>query len=286
MNRKSKLVTHLLYPPHPVMERFTSDGGFITGSFWKQNLWLLKHMKFNRIFCVNKYLKEFIKQFVNDNIVQHIPYPVDIERFRPAKDKDSARKELGLPLDKLIIGYLGQVYLKRGIFTLLNAFDIAAKSNRNMSLVVASYGLHLNKPYVRYFFDYLNQLKANKQIMVLNRAIKRVELFYQAVDIMVLPFTQPYYVIDPPLVLMESLASGVPIITTPVGAIKEIIFDGLNALHVPPRNSIALSEAITRLASDQELRSRLGEEARKTSVEYSFETVGTLLTKSYEDMFA
>ncbi|HBS34119.1 MAG TPA: hypothetical protein DEA50_03440 [Parvularcula sp.] len=70
-----------------------------------------------------------------------------------------------------------------------------------------------------------------------------------------------------PNVLAEAMATGLPIVTTPVSGIPEIVEDGINGIFVPPNDEAALAEAIKRVAADSELRARLGESARRTIIE-------------------
>lgn len=278
---KTRVIPHLFHPFHPIMDDFMWGQGFSAQTFWRQKLWLLKKGVFDHVFCINQYLKRYVEKFVGSEVVHYVPYPVDIDRFKPTKKKDDAREKLGLPVDKFIIGYIGQVYPKRGILTLLQAFNRISGNLPKTSLVIATRGLNPKKPHVSLFFNYLNKINSKDKIIVLNRILDRVELFYQAVDIMVLPFTQPYYVIDPPVVVMESLASGIPVITTPVGAISEVTLNGLNVIHSRPGDDLALSEEIMKLVSDSGLRLRLGENARKAAIKYSFDAVGARLSEIY-----
>jgi len=279
-----KLIIHVYHPFLPVMKDFSWGRGFFARTFWREKLWLLKNGTFDHIFCVNKYLKRFMTQFVSDKIVHYVPYPVDTDLFKPSKDRNVAREKLGLPLDKTIIGYIGQIYHKRGIFKLLDAFNRVKNELPDASLVIATRGLNPELPQVHLFLDYLKKLEARNRVIVLSQPLERVELFYQSVDIMVLPFTQPYYVIDPPLAVTETLASGVPLITTPLGAINEVTSNGTSAVHVRPGNVRGLSEEIITLASDPELCSRLGEEARKSAMKRSFGAVGSLLAEKYKNI--
>jgi glycosyltransferase involved in cell wall biosynthesis len=66
-----------------------------------------------------------------------------------------------------------------------------------------------------------------------------------------------------PVALMEAMARGVAVVTTPVGGIGELVEDGRTGLLIPPDDPIALREAITRLAVDEELRRRLGRAGRE-----------------------
>ncbi len=76
-------------------------------------------------------------------------------------------------------------------------------------------------------------------------------------------FVLPSYNEGIPAVLYEAGAFGLPVVTTPVGAIPDLIRDGQNGLLVTPGDLDALTAAIERLVLDAPLRIRLGEELRK-----------------------
>ncbi len=64
-----------------------------------------------------------------------------------------------------------------------------------------------------------------------------------------------------PGVLKESMAAGVPAVTTDVGGSREIVEDGISGFVVPPRDSEALAASIIKLLSDKELRARMRRES-------------------------
>jgi glycosyltransferase involved in cell wall biosynthesis len=65
-----------------------------------------------------------------------------------------------------------------------------------------------------------------------------------------------------PLVVLEALAAGMPVIAAPVGALPETIEDGREGYLVQPERSDELAERICRLLADESLRSRMGRAAR------------------------
>jgi glycosyltransferase involved in cell wall biosynthesis len=68
-----------------------------------------------------------------------------------------------------------------------------------------------------------------------------------------------------PTVVLEAMASGVPVVATDCGGVSEAVTDGVEGLLVPPRDAEALAAALTRLWRDPELRRRMGEAGRRTA---------------------
>ncbi len=70
-----------------------------------------------------------------------------------------------------------------------------------------------------------------------------------------------------PNVLPEAMASWLPVVSTPVSAIPELITDGVNGLLVPPQDDVALTDALARLLDDAALRQQLGAQGRRSVAE-------------------
>ncbi len=70
-----------------------------------------------------------------------------------------------------------------------------------------------------------------------------------------------------PNVLAEAMAMGLPVVTTAVSGIPEIVDEGRNGLIVPPADAAALARCISQLLGDPALRRRLGAAARQTICE-------------------
>lgn len=90
-----------------------------------------------------------------------------------------------------------------------------------------------------------------------------------------------------PMALLEAMAAGRALVATAVGGIPEAVRDGVEALLVPPGDPAALGAALERLATDGELRRRLGESARRRFLErYTVEPMAAAYRDLYRDVLA
>lgn len=87
-----------------------------------------------------------------------------------------------------------------------------------------------------------------------------------------------------PLVLLEAMAAGLPVLATRVGGNAELIRNGVNGLLVPPGEVEPLREAMAGLLVDPRFRRRLGREARRTAAAHTWEKVGPRLRGLLEEL--
>lgn len=111
--------------------------------------------------------------------------------------------------------------------------------------------------------DLKNQMSANKHIQFIHKEMDGMEEVYQSADISVVP-TKASEGLS--LSLLESMACGLPVITTHVGGIGDAVINGYNALIIDPDHD-DLGEAIHYLAQNPELRKVMGERNRQIAVE-------------------
>ena len=95
---------------------------------------------------------------------------------------------------------------------------------------------------------------------------------------LVLPSRRENY----PLVLLEAMAAGVPVVTTRVGGIPEMIDDGRSGLLVPPDDPDALATALARVSTDEGLRGRLIEGGREVAERHRWDRIVVRMVAEYQ----
>jgi glycosyltransferase involved in cell wall biosynthesis len=70
-----------------------------------------------------------------------------------------------------------------------------------------------------------------------------------------------------PLVIIEAMLAGLPVVATRVGGVPELIEEGVTGLLVPPGNPVELARALRALLDDESLRRRMGEAGKKRALE-------------------
>ena len=88
-----------------------------------------------------------------------------------------------------------------------------------------------------------------------------------------------------PTVIMEAMAAGLPVISTPLGGIPEMVEHEVTGELVPERDPVAICAAMERLISDPERARRLGDKSRQTAQEkFSIERSGRELRELFESL--
>lgn len=178
--------------------------------------------------------------------------------------------------NKVKFVFLGRIGQRKGAFDLIRAFASLPQNLINAAeLILAGDGegdvarslvKELNLGYCVTIFDWLD-------------SHQRDELLAQAHV-----FVLPSYNEGLPMSLLEAMSWALPVITTPVGGIPEVITHEYNGLLIPPGNISLLAEAIEKLIKDEKLRFSLGSEAFKTMLPFSIEKYCCNLEKIYESI--
>jgi len=176
------------------------------------------------------------------------PTGVDTQRFRPL----AAIRERK-PQGEFRVGYVGHLTYTKGVSLLLDAFTGVAAVAPNVRLVLAAAG------------DF------EESAIVRNRRHPRIELLgfvdapeaFNSFDLTVLPRRFSYGTASYPNVILESMACGVPVLTSRLPAIEEIITDGVDGFLFRPNDLNDLTARLLALVREPELLKRAGAKARQ-----------------------
>lgn len=183
--------------------------------------------------------------------IRSVPTGIPPERFSPA-DPVVSRHELGLPA-RTTVGILATLRSWKGHRFLVEAFAQLRAQGHDLQLLIVGDG-----PQMPMLQEQVAAAQLGDRVHFTGHDPKP-ERWLRAMDVFVLP---SYANEGVPQALMQAMMSGLPCITTDVGAIGEVARDGETALLVTPQASAALAATMTRLLGDPALRERLGTQAR------------------------
>jgi glycosyltransferase involved in cell wall biosynthesis len=171
-----------------------------------------------RIFVLSRFMEDrFVKVHPGfGDRVARLPGGVDLDRFRPAEDRQAAKADLRLPSRGPLLLTVRNLEPRMGLDHLLHAMKEMEKQGRELNLLIGGEG------------PLKGELQELAERLGLGTSVRfegyipdeRLPIYYQAADFFILP-TKALEGFG--LVAVEALASGTPVLGTPVGAIPEIL---------------------------------------------------------------
>ena len=185
-----------------------------------------------------------------------IPTSVDTTAFRP-NQKSVLKTELGV--DGPVILFIGRLMKRKGADVLLRAFKPIVDKIPSANLVIVGKGPEETKLRELQMSLHLNN------VFFLGRIPRELmPEVYAGADLFVLPSL--YYEIFGN-VLVEAMASGLPVISTNVGGMTDIVTHGKTGFRIAPGDVDQLSKCMLSLITNDELRSKMSKAARRDAVE-------------------
>ena len=178
--------------------------------------------------------------------VTSVPTGIDLGRFCPG-DRDAARALLGISPDNFLIGIVATLRSWKGHRYLIDAF--AALGDGRSRLAIVGDG-----PGAENLRRQIAELAIKDRVLMPGNQTDVVP-WLRSMDIFALP---SYANEGVPQAIMQAQACGIPVISTAVGSIGEIVAHDATGLLVAPQDSDSLRAAIARLKGDTALRARLG----------------------------
>jgi glycosyltransferase involved in cell wall biosynthesis len=207
-----------------------------------------------------------------------IPNGINIDEFDISYSKEECREKLGLPIDNKIILFLGGLNPHKGPDVLLKAMPKILKSIPDAKLVfVGSGGMREELERL------CKRLGVEKYVSFAGFVEECMKPFYyEAADVFCLPSVMKSEVF--PIVLLEASASGLPMVVSDLDTLKCIIEDGYNGIVTKRGDENDLAEKIIYLLENEDIREKMGKNARKKVEDYSWEKIAEMTEKVYEGL--
>jgi phosphatidylinositol alpha 1,6-mannosyltransferase len=200
---------------------------------------------------------------------------VDINVYSPKHANPALRERLALG-DRFTFLYVGRIAAEKNAEVIVDAYAqaITMLPPDSTRLVIAGAGpkeaaVRAAAPAGTIFLGYLDR---NRELPALY-ASSNAFLFASLTETL-------------GLVVLEAMASGIPVIAAPAGGVADHLRDGVNGIAYPPRDADAMAKAMVALATDPALTQRLSQGARRTAEGLSWEHELDRLDSSYREVIA
>lgn len=270
--RKGKIVVlvHLFYG-------YDSSDKFLVRRFINRIIEKFRLSFADLIITSSEYSKsEIVSVGINPELVHVLSPGLDRDKFNILSSSGCDREDSKTNQKILCVG---NYVPRKGIIHSIEAFSQINRQNFTLHLV----GNRKNHS------SYYNQLKKAVEKLKLTECVvfhdglnqENIKQLYASADIFVLPSFKETFGI----VFLEAMHYGLPIITTNVSAMPELIEEGKNGFLVPPGDSQALAKAISKLIENPDLIEKMGETGRKkVATSYYWEQTGFKFVKILENM--
>ncbi len=211
--------------------------------------------RFDRVIDVSEATRrESLRRGIPADRVVTIPLAVDLDGFGQGVDREAARAKLGIRPGEIAVGNMARLHYEKGQKDLLTAAAAVVSRHSAVRFLIIGDG------------PLLADLEAQRRELELEQRVTFAGFqddsaaALAALDIFILPSLME----GAPLVLLEAMTMGLPIVATDVAGVSEILSDGKTAILVRSGDIEGLVRATERLLADPELRRSLGAEARAT----------------------
>src|SRR5690625_759011 len=218
----------------------------------------------NQIITIAKgVLKDLPVDFIREHKdkITNIYTGFDFDKFKLI-EREEAKKKLDILPGRKVIGYLGSINYRKGIDLLVESFIEMARRDESLELLIVGDVSEGHEEYWDELIDKLNRSRVNYKYIPYTSEVSKI---YCSMDIFVLPSRAEGL----PRVVIEAMAHKVPVVSTNVGGVREIIVDGENGFVIKENQSKELNEALETIIEDEQLSKGLSKAAYE-QIKYKF----------------
>ena len=215
----------------------------------------------------------FLRNYLDK--IEVIPNGINIEEVTTILTKYESRIELGLPEEIPIILFFGSLVPYKGPDILLKAFKLVKMEFAHVKLIFAGRG-----PMLPELTAMANDMGLAEDV-IFTGFVEDDEkpLYYKSADIFCLPSTTMAESFG--IVNLEAMASGIPIVSSNLGGIPDVVKHGENGLLAEPYHVEMVAENLLLLLQDEDIRSKMGEDGKQKVKNYSWDKITTETEQLY-----
>ena len=208
--------------------------------------------------------------------IRIVPCGVNLELFKPM-DKLSVRRQLAFHVDDLIVLYVGRYTPIKGLDRLFKAFRNLTHLSHLRLVLVGGDGQH--SPMLRQLQSKAKALHIENHLMFTGRvAQETLPQYYSAADVLVVPSYYESF----GLVALEALACGTPVVTTSVGAMEDIVKDGITGYVAKDADPQPYARLIETILLKQQQNGVSPSEIRSSVAEFTWAKSASMLLDAYQ----
>lgn len=230
----------------------------------------------DRVIALTKYDEtELVKRGLDSRKIRIIPNGVESIFFeRPDVDFKTRHNIKG----KIVL-YVGRLHKEKSLDVLVRAFPLVLDQNKDANLVLVG----PDEGELARLLDLGRRLGIKDHLLWIDRlGGKELVSAYYSCDVFALCSVAEAFGIS----LMEAQAAGKPVVATDLGGVPYVVKNGETGLLIPPRDTKALANSLNLLLSDDDLRSRMGHEARKWAENFRWEKITRRIFDLYLEMLS
>lgn len=226
---------------------FSKKGVGVSGSFLSKIKYNSKRI--DAILCVSKMVQDSFGKTLNKEtkaktLVVNDSVSLDVLEL---KSKINIRKLYNIPSDKLIVGNIANHTNAKDLFTLIDVLAELKFTFNRLDVIFVQIGEFSKK--TDSLKEYAIHKKVFKEIIFMDK-IENASSFNNGFDVFLLTSQRE----GGPTSLLEAMLLGVPVVSTKVGVVPDIIVDGENGFSTEIKDTKILAQKVNQLLDDKELQ--------------------------------
>jgi phosphatidylinositol alpha-mannosyltransferase len=225
--------------------------------------------RLDQVIAVSPAARDFVRQYF-DIDMRVIPNGIDVDAFRPGHAPIRHLRD-----DRVNVLFVGRLEKRKGLRDLLAGYAFLKDRVPRSRLIIVGDGPLRGK------VEQLVQKRRLEDVVMAGYVPEAVKpRYYATADIFCAPATGGESF---GIVLLEAMASGVPVVCTEVPGYMTVVEPGVDSLTVRAGRPAELGQTLTVLARDRDLRGRLGAAGHRKAQSYSWRAVTSQVIEVYQE---